>query len=398
MFAVVALLVFSNSQEVLFRVSSLKDKIKESVSSIFFIHSVTSEKLQEKYGDSKRTNNKVRILVVPGHDEGTVGTRFADAKETDLNAVVAEEIFELLTQDGNFDPILLRNTFGYNTSFIEYLHSHREEINTFITDKKVEMTNLILEGLVDPHKGVMHNKAPGEVAFMLYGINKWANDLNVDIVIHIHFNDYPKKKSDSVGKYSGFAIYVPEEQYSNAKASRAIGEKVLSSISRFYPTSNLPAESGGLVPEQWLIAIGASNTLDAASLFLELGYIYESILHPASIREKTLNHLAWLTYDGLLDFFEGESDGRRTFEPYLRHEFSRDIGLDAKKDTDVWHLQTFLAYEGHYPPKGKTSRNCPLNGYFGPCTEMAVKTFQEINNIPATGFVGSATRSALNNN
>ena len=52
----------------------------------------------------------------------------------------------------------------------------------------------------------IRNIAPDEMGVRLYGINKWANENDIDIVIHVHFNDYPGRPRTGSGKYSGFSI------------------------------------------------------------------------------------------------------------------------------------------------------------------------------------------------
>jgi len=64
------------------------------------------------------------------------------------------------------------------------------------------------------------------------------------------------------------------------------------------------------------------------------------------------------------------------------------LGEDTTDGTDVLELQKHLSILGIYTGK--------QTGYFGPMTEAAVKKFQRARHIPATGFVGIATRAELN--
>jgi peptidoglycan hydrolase-like protein with peptidoglycan-binding domain len=64
------------------------------------------------------------------------------------------------------------------------------------------------------------------------------------------------------------------------------------------------------------------------------------------------------------------------------------LGEDVTDGTDVLELQKRLTLLGVY--SGKQS------GYFGPATEASVKKFQKVHHLPVTGFVGIATRAALN--
>jgi N-acetylmuramoyl-L-alanine amidase len=158
---------------------------------------------------------------------------------------------------------------------------------------------------------VFHNSAPRDVALRLYGITKWSSENNIDIIIHIHFNDIPRKNAKKPGDYSGFAIYVPTSKYGNSSTTRAIASKIYQSLSKYNRVSDLPGESTGLVDESELIAIGANNTSDAASMLIEYGYIYEPQFQDPYTRSEAIRHLALQTYLGLQDFFE-ENNGQLT--------------------------------------------------------------------------------------
>src|SRR6185436_8364106 len=123
--------------------------------------------------------------------------------------------------------------------------------------------------------GVIHNSAPPNVALRLFGINKWVNENKVDLAIHVHFNDYPRRNRSIAGEYSGFSIYVPEKQYVNSTTTLAIADSVFNRLDKYNPVSDFPKEDDGIVEEQELIAIGANDTLSAPSMLIEYGYIYE---------------------------------------------------------------------------------------------------------------------------
>eukprot|EP00899_Mesostigma_viride_P022040 jgi/Mesvir1/301/Mv13625-RA.2 len=75
----------------------------------------------------------------------------------------------------------------------------------------------------------------------------------------------------------------------------------------------------------------------------------------------------------------------RNIEPGAR--FLQDIGLEDSND-DVKLLQTVLANEGHL--------GVEPTGYFGRVTLDAVKSWQEANGLPPSGFVGPQSRLKLN--
>ena len=56
----------------------------------------------------------------------------------------------------------------------------------------------------------------------------------MDLVIHIHFNDYPNRKLNRVGEYSGFSIYIPEKQLPNYEKSFEIVNSVFSQLKNIF--------------------------------------------------------------------------------------------------------------------------------------------------------------------
>ncbi len=262
------------------------------------------------------------------------------------------------------------------------------------------MARLIKNDKVEEVVNVEHNKAPEPVALKLFGINKWANDNDVDIVLHVHFNDYPGRLQDGEGKYSGFVVYIPEGQYANASGSKAVAEKVYGRLAKLYPHSNLPGEHTGIVEDQELIAIGSNNTLKAASMLIEYGYIYEPAFSHPDLQRVVLPDLALQTYLGIMDFFgEIRSEGGGWATRLVPYTWLADI--EEQKDQsireDVLRLQVALSLEGVYPPVGQLKNDCGLTGYFGACTKAAVIAFQQKHRItPAEGYVGAKTRGKLN--
>ena len=360
----------------------------------FFVDSSTPASLKEKYEKAVLGGPKVKILVVPGHDKDQGGTSFKGVTEADLNAYLGEMLFEYLKKDPNFDVTLLRSKTDYNPAIKKYFADQRSEIKDFINKHAATMQELVGVGALNEVSGVEHNEAPAETIIKLYGANKWANENGIDLVIHIHFNDYGGRRWNKVGTYSGFAIYVPESQYSNAKTSRGIAENVFERLRTFYPISDISKESEGIIPDQELVAIGANNTLDAASFLIEYGYIYEPGIQTSAVRSYYLKDLAFQTWSGVESFF-----GKESYSYPVSHlPYSWTTTLQ-KGDVGraVLAFQSALALEGFYPPQGKDLRECPLVGVFGPCTLSALKEFQkEKKIIGEAGKVGAKTRKILN--
>ncbi len=270
---------------------------KKLLSSIFFVESTTTAELQRSYASGRR----IRVLIVPGHDNDAWGTEFRGVKEADMTVALGEELNALLSSDPHYEPILVRSRAGYAKEFADYFVSETPAVKAFVANKKKVMQDLVRQGLVERVDNVIHNNAPTGVAWKLYGINKWASEHVIDLVIHIHFNDYPGRRYDRPGEYTGFAVYVPDTQYSNAGPSRLLASALALKLSASASPSDHPQE-GAIVPDQELIALGSYNTLDPAAVLIEYGYIYERRFNPANL-PQTLNTLAQETYEGLNSFF-----------------------------------------------------------------------------------------------
>lgn len=367
--------------------------------SAFFVESAKSEVLKQTLANPYNPNSKIRVLVVPGHDNDFWGTEFKGVKEADMTLSLGKELTRLLSEDGKFEVVLTRDDSGYTPVFSSYFVSNAEEISLFVKTKKQIMSNLISLGEVyKSDNKIFHNNAPLPVVSRLFGINKWANENNIDLVVHIHFNDYPRRKAGA-GQYSGFSIYVPERQYSNARASKDIALAVSKRLQAFYPDSNMPKEDVGVVEDQDLIAIGAFNTVDPAALLIEYGYIYEPQFLEPVVRVKIINELATQTYIGIRDFFEGTMTAvagkyNTTLLPY---SWENPIEPGTQHDPSVLSLQAALLREGVYPPKEFDLRDCPLAGTYGRCTWQSLALFQQKYGIgDEPGRFGEATREKLN--
>lgn len=378
-----------------------RDAITENISmpaAIFFTQSTTSKGLRETFKSATSTTKKLNVLIVPGHEPNYGGAEYRDIKERDLNADLALLLAQYLVEDGHYNVALSRGKEGWNPHLEEYYALHAEDIKTFTYAQKSEMLRLIDDGrIIKKGDTTPHNRAPTDVALRLYGINKWANERGVDIVIHVHFNDSAPRPRNSPGEYNGFTIYTPDSQYSNSQASNELAKSIFKRLSKMFPVSNLPIEDQGVVEEQELIAVGSNNSVDAASILIEYGYIYEPHLSTPSVRGVALRELAFQTYIGLADFF-GEislvvGPHESTLLPY---DGTVDIKKTTKPSREVFALQAALIEKGFYPPNNLSNNDCPMNGLFGPCTKTALAVFQREHNIKGeNGFVGEKTRNKL---
>lgn len=256
---------------------------------------ITQKDSKEDLSFYTKEFEKTKILIVPGHDKQDYGAEFKNLKEEELNLILAEKINNLLEKESDFEIFLTRNEFGYTELFENYFNTNEIEILNFIFENKKDTKQKIMSGDFEPVRVVEHNKVSENVSFKLYGINKWINENEIDLVIHIHFNDYPRNNRNEIGKYSGFSIYTPSNDLNNFFDSKEFAQEIRKNLKKFFKESNLPVEKDIVIENSELIAVGANNTIDkSASVLIEYGYIYEDI---------DLDKAAYQTYRSILDFF-----------------------------------------------------------------------------------------------
>ncbi|MCC7160690.1 N-acetylmuramoyl-L-alanine amidase [Candidatus Nomurabacteria bacterium] len=247
----------------------------------------------------------VKILIVPGHDNEVWGAQYGNIKEANMTLALATRIFNSLKKDKRFEVHITRDKNGYTKEFADYFINHKEDIVSFKENAKQKTKTEIAIGNFIQKIGVPHNKVTSNTAIKLYGINKWANENQIDAVLHIHFNDYPRKTKWTIGKYTGFAVYMPEGQMANWKESGQLAADIYLQLEKKYSTSNFSAEKGGLVPDQSLIALGANNSLlpSVRSVLVEYGYIYEKKFRNYETRHRAYDDMASLTVKGIKNYF-----------------------------------------------------------------------------------------------
>ena len=247
-------------------------------------------------------DESIKILIVPGHDNEIWGAQYGNIKEADMNLRLGTELFNVLQKDKRFKAYITRDLLGYTTEFADYL-MNQADIISFRDNAKKTMQEKIQNGSFVEKTNVSHNAATEDIAIKLYGFNKWANENQVDVVIHIHFNDYPRPYKWTKGQYKGFAVYMPDEQFINSTGSAKLAKSIFDQLHKKYMTSTYKKENGGLVQDQKLIALGSNNTLNAGvnSILIEYGYIYR--FGNRAMRHKAYKNMANLTATGIKNYF-----------------------------------------------------------------------------------------------
>lgn len=344
-------------------------------------------------------SKKVNILIVPGHEPSFGGAEYSDLKERDMNVELSDSLAEFFTKNSHYNVIVSRDKQSWNKIFNDYFTNHWGEIVSFLNESKQDTLTSVQNGSLKLYdNGLYHNDAPKDVAYRLYGINKWGNENNIDIAIHVHFNDYPRKNTSVPGKYTGLTIYIPQSSYQNNATTVAVADTVFKRLTKYNAKSNLPKEDEGIVEDSDLIAIGAYNSSNAASMLIEYSYIYEPQFSDPVVREATLRELAYQTYLGVEDFFNPNNEKALAYDTLvLPYTWRNTLDVKSKDKNDVFALQTALTIDGVYPPSGKDKNDCPRTGKIGPCTAASIMEFQKKYGITGEGgVVGKKTLELLN--
>jgi N-acetylmuramoyl-L-alanine amidase len=210
-----------------------------------------------------------------------------------------------LKQD-KIEIITTRDDKKWTRTFAKYFEKDWKKIKQWTDKLKWDFNEKIKkENIVLPTPTIYHATAEAETAYRLYGISKYANENNVDLILHLHFNDYAYREIP-VGDYFGFVIYAPDESLDNYKASQELAKNVFEKLVEKNPISNYKGEEVGVALDHELIALGAFNTLKAPSILIEYAYIYEPQLANNFTRDTYLKGLAEQTYQGIKSFLVGK--------------------------------------------------------------------------------------------
>ena len=356
---------------------------------------LSSTQLKEKYIASQAGGPRVHILIVPGHEPEQGGAEYLTLKERDIVVPLAAALANSLAQDPHLKVTLARSLTAWNPELSDYFTRNWDAIRVFITNQKAQMSMLLANGEVTARTfEVDHTTASPDVATRLYGINRWADENNVDIAINIHLNDNTDHGPSTPGANVGFAIYVPDAQYANASSSKDLGNALASQLNTMSATSSLPIENYGVLEDQALIALGSNNSAHHASVLIEYAYIYEPQLAQDMLRATVTSDFAHQTYRGLESYL-----GTSPKSPYTTLTLPHTWYVSPTPRTtsvDTYALQAALHTLNLYPASGRSLYDCPISGYMGPCTVNAIKAFQRSKGIQATGTLGPRTRAVLN--
>lgn len=363
-----------------------------------FPETVSADDLAARYADASVGGEKVRILIMPGHEPDFGGAEFGGYYERELVVDIANKLATELRTDANFEVFVARGNDGWNEDFTYYFDKQGRKIERFVESHKEAMAKLEKKKKLEENDAqAVHNEARSDVALRLYGVNKWANENDIDLVLHLHLNDETGHAANEPGAYAGSAIYIPDNIYGNAKVSKAIAEPIFERLNSTNATSTFGLETSGILEDRDLIAIGAYNTSDVPSLLIEYGYIYEPRITGEGARSEVFTDFAYQTAQGVQDFFG--SPGRPQFATkVLPYQFTSDVlATSTQNDTrGIYALQAALRSLGYYPGTEAALSVCPISGITNECMAPALKSFQAAKGLEQTGIFGPSTRTALN--
>lgn len=403
-----------------------------------FSKGASVNQLQDKYEDGK-----IRILIAAGHEPGYGGAVYQGVYEREIVTDIADELEGLLEANPNYEVIVTRDDSAWNKSLDKYFDKNEKKIAKFVSTQKKKMEKLLKKGTVKDAAEGHGVAAPTDVALRLYGINKWANENKIDLVVNLHINDAPDHGPDQPSQHHGYAIYVPDSIFGNSKTAKALGNDIADRLDALSDVSTNTQERAGVVPHREFIAIGAYGTLNVPSVLIEYGYITEPRFTLVEHREQVTEDTAYQTYLAIQDFFGDPVENPRkvkklpttwpepeplpvaTTTPVFATTtttttvvvtppapvvvatpapvvipptpapapaavvtanacaaFTTKLSLMADTDApsdDVKRLQQILAKDKTIYPEGLAT------GFFGPATERAVKAFQKKQGIVTEG-------------
>lgn len=233
-----------------------------------------------------------RILLVAGHTAETEGTSYRSLSEYELNYQLMNMLEERLRATG-YEVITTHEGDDYNEEFTNFFETQRQEILDFRSRQREAYEEEYPLGVVT--NDTDHNYASNLGTLQLYGVNYWANQNNIDVVLHIHFNDYPGRPNDEVGEHTGFSVFTSLKTNKNFIESFLLAKEIEREMLTYADRSTVRRESAGVL-ESELIAVGQANSTDMPSLLLEMGFIYENkFVNPISRAQEFQDYTQAIT-------------------------------------------------------------------------------------------------------
>lgn len=244
------------------------------------------------------------ILIVPGHDTDTGGASFKNVYERNLVVDLADNISTLLDNNPKYKIIVARDKQVWNPIFADYFINNQQAIIDFKNQHQANYKLLTDSGQKKIiHDAATHSTVDQKTAIELYGINKWADENDVNLIVHLHFNSSPRKNMNLPGPYHGFNIFIPEKQRVNNATSRNIAERIYKELEKKFTPETSGNNYSSLFEDQGLIALGASDTLTKPAILIEYAYVYEKMLIINTSQKQAIEQMAEQTVLGIQNYF-----------------------------------------------------------------------------------------------
>jgi len=243
-----------------------------------------------------------KVLLVAGHTAQTKGAVFGNTTEYELNYDIMKKLEREMKSRG-FEVLVSHEGSDYNQTFLNYFDANEKRILDYRENRKDAYDKQYPQGVVT--NDTDHNHASPLGVIQLYGVNLWANENNMDAVVHLHFNDYPGRPAGTRGTHTGFSVFAPLKTNQHFIESFNLAKSVEKHMLKYINRSTVKNESAGVL-ESELIAVGQANSTTMPSILIENGFIYESKFTDKSRREPVLTRQANSIANGIEEYFQNK--------------------------------------------------------------------------------------------
>jgi|GEM_PF-3450684 len=240
-----------------------------------------------------------RVLLVAGHTAQTKGAVFQDTTEYELNYNLLKKLEREMKERG-YETIVSHQGGDYTPQFLDFFAKNEERILEFRENKKNAYDRQYPQGVVT--NDTDHNHASPLGVVQLYGVNLWANENNIDAVIHLHFNDYPGRVAGKPGVHTGISVFTPLKTNNHFVESFKLGKLIEENMLKYTERSTVRNESAGVL-ESELIAVGQANSVNMPAVLIENGFVYENKFTNESQREIVFTRQANSIANGIERYF-----------------------------------------------------------------------------------------------
>ena len=256
----------------------------------------------------KPKNNKIKILIDPGHNAATKGSVGWLGYEYYMTLRLAKQLTGILDEDNRFEYFLSRDGDYYSSPIKEYMtNNYQKLLGIYETKirKDSKLENLTRYQTIE-----------------LYAIRNYAIDNNYDLLLSLHFDYMPytnrRAKTEGfhviVSPYNGefnvsmqIANRISQRMQENYKISPtiALDRYIPQSVWNFYDRDNLLKEG---ISIRGLIVLGDEFEFeynkktfkkDVPSVMVEVGFIHDWKLGG----NKALKEISQKIYEALKDIY-----------------------------------------------------------------------------------------------